>query len=278
MSTNPIASAVISATADHQAHVTRPQETSNCTRFAAKPLTRGGTPVPMWLVALNQGRLPPLDLTECPGLVVVAPHPDDETLGLGATIAQLVASGVDVQVVSVTDGGAARPGASRSEQLRLEITRRHELRRATGILGVPPPISLGLPDGRLADHEDRITDLLVEILDGAAPRTWCAATWRGDGHPDHEAVGRAAAAACAHTDATLLEYPVWMWHWASPADSEVPWDRAYSVPAPGWALSRKRHAAQCFRSQLEPASTGSASLLPPFVLQRLLAVGEVLFR
>ena len=73
--------------------------TSNCTRFAAKPLTRGGTPVPVWLAALDRGALPPLDLSGCPGLVVVAPHPDDETLGLGATIAQLVASGVDVQVV-----------------------------------------------------------------------------------------------------------------------------------------------------------------------------------
>jgi LmbE family N-acetylglucosaminyl deacetylase len=246
----------------------------NCARFAAKPLTRGGTPVPVWLAALNRGPLPPLDLTGCPGLVVVAPHPDDETLGLGATTAQLVASGVDVQVVSVSDGGAARPG----DRTRLETTRRHELRRATGVLGVPPPVSLGLPDGQLADHEDRLAELLVEILEGAAPGTWCAATWRGDGHPDHEAVGRAAVAACARTGVALLEYPVWMWHWASPGDSAVPWDRAYSVPVSGWALSRKRRAAQCFRSQFEAGSAGSAPVLRAFVLERLLAVGEVVFR
>ncbi|HSS26311.1 MAG TPA: PIG-L family deacetylase, partial [Mycobacterium sp.] len=64
----------------------------NCTRFAAKPLTRGGTPVPVWLAALDREALPSLDLTGCRSLVVVAPHPDDETLGLGATIAQLVSS------------------------------------------------------------------------------------------------------------------------------------------------------------------------------------------
>jgi LmbE family N-acetylglucosaminyl deacetylase len=252
--------------------------TSNCTRFAAKPLTRGGTPVPVWLAALDRAAARPLDLTGCPGLVVVAPHPDDETLGLGATIAQLVASGVDVQVVSVSDGGAAQPGASPSEQLRLATTRKYELRRATGILGIGPPISLGLPDGRLADHEDGLTDTLVNILQDAAPGTWCAATWRGDGHPDHEAVGRAAADACARTGATLLEYPVWMWHWASPADSDVPWDRAYSTPLPRWAVSRKRLAAHCFRSQLETGTTDSAPVLPAFVLQRLLAVGELVFR
>jgi LmbE family N-acetylglucosaminyl deacetylase len=234
--------------------------------------------VPIWLAALDRGAPPRLDLTGCPGLVVVAPHPDDETLGLGATIAQLVASAVDVRVVSVSDGGAARPGVSLSEQLRLEATRKHELRRATDVLGIGPPISLGLPDGRLADHERGLTDALANILDGVAPGTWCAATWRGDGHPDHEAVGRAAADACLRTGATLLEYPVWMWHWASPADPEVPWDRAYSAPLPAWALSRKRLAAHCFRSQLQAGAADSPPVLPAFVLHRLLAVGELVFR
>ena len=251
--------------------------TGNCARFAARPLTGGGTPAPAWLAALNSPVLPPLDLTGCPGLVVVAAHPDDETLGLGATTAQLVAAGVDVQVVSVSDGGAAQPGATLSDQTRLEITRRHEQLKATSVLGIPSPVSLGLPDGQLADHENRLTNLLVQILKSVAPGTWCAATWRGDGHPDHEAVGRAAAAACALTGVELLEYPVWMWHWASPSDPEVPWDRAYPVPVSAWALSRKRRAAQCFRSQFEP-SAGSPPVLPAFVLPRLMAVGEVVFR
>jgi LmbE family N-acetylglucosaminyl deacetylase len=218
-----------------------------------------------------------LDLTGCPGLIVVAPHPDDETLGLGATVAQLVASGVNVQVVSVSDGGAAQPGATSMDPNRMEAIRKHELFRATGVLGVSPPLSLGLPDGRLADYEDRLTDSLVEILEGSAARPWCAATWRGDGHPDHESVGRAAAAACARADAVLLEYPIWMWHWASRGDPAVPWDSAYSIPAPDWAVARKRRAAQCFRSQFE-SSTGTPPVLPPFVLPRLMAVGEVMFR
>src|SRR6185312_3310618 len=96
------------------------------------------------------------------------------------------------QVVSVSDGGAADPGASPSERMRLEARRRRELLDAAEVLGIGPPRSFGLPDGRLAEYEGRITQLLVEILAAAAPGTWCAATWRGDGHPDHEAVGRAA--------------------------------------------------------------------------------------
>ena len=119
--------------------------------------------------------------------------------------------------------------------------------------------------------------MLAAILDKAAPGTWCAATWRGDGHPDHEAVGRAAAAACARTGTTLLEYPVWMWHWASPTDPAVPWDRARFVPVSAWARHRKYLATQCFRSQFEPSAQYGAPVLPEFVVQRLLAVGELVF-
>lgn len=139
-------------------------------------------------------------------------------------------------------------------------------------------VSLGLPDGALADHEDELTESLAEILAGVAVGTWCAATWRGDGHPDHEAVGRAAAKACARIGTVLVEYPIWMWHWAAPGDPTVPWEMAHSVPVSEWALDRKRHAAQCFRSQFEPEAQGLAPVLPAFVLQRLLAVGEVVFR
>ncbi|CAN5712925.1 PIG-L family deacetylase [soil metagenome] len=248
---------------------------SNSARFAARPLGEEGTTITQWLAG---DRPPPLDLDDCPGLVVVAPHPDDETLGLGGTIAQLIARGVDVMVVSVSDGGAAYPDISRFDQLALERTRRAELDRAAGILGVRRLVRLGLPDGRIADHEQQLAEQLAVLLATEPPGTWCAATWQGDGHPDHEAVGRAAATATTHTAATLVEYPVWMWHWAAPGDPDVPWSRAGSVPLDRLAVGRKQNAAQCYRSQFEPTSPDIPAVLPPFVLRRLLAVGEVLFR
>jgi len=240
---------------------------SNGARFAARPLAGGGTPTADWLRAQP---LPVLDLSDCPGLVVVAAHPDDETLGLGGTLAQLAARGVEVSVVSVTDGGAA--DVAGIDQRSLEQQRRNELNCAAEILGVNRVTRLGLADGAVADDEDRLVDLLVEIL--AGEQVWCAATWRGDGHPDHEAVGRAAAVAAQRAGVTFVEYPVWMWHWAAPADPDVPWHRAVSLPLDRPALERKELAAQCFRSQF----AGIDPVLPPFVLPRLLAVGEVLFR
>lgn len=247
--------------------------TSNSGRFAAAPIASGGTSAQQWLDTV---RLPELDLAPCRRLVVLAPHPDDETLGVGAMATQLAVGGADVTVVSVSDGEGAHPDAPPPARDRLAAVRRRELHAATGILGLREPVRLGMPDGELGVHENRLTELLIPFL--SRPATWCAATWRGDGHPDHEAVGRAAAAATAETGATLLEYPIWMWHWASPVDPVVPWHRACSIPSSDWADESKMLAAQCFQSQFGLYNGDVPPVLPPFVLERLMAVGEVVFR
>jgi LmbE family N-acetylglucosaminyl deacetylase len=246
---------------------------SNGPRFAAVPLTEPGTSIGDWLA--GERRPPPMDLGECPALVVVAPHPDDETLGVGGMIAGLVARGIEVVVVSVSDGGAAYPEMAQFDQMRLEATRRAELDCAAAILGVRRVVRLGMPDGQIAAHEDQLAERLADLL---SPEVWCAVTWRGDGHPDHEAAGRAAAVAAARAGATLVEYPIWMWHWADPGDAAVPWQRAVSVPLDRQTAGRKQHAVQCFRSQIEASTPDVAPVLAPFVIRRLLAVGEVLFR
>ena len=243
-------------------------------RFADSPIADGGTPIDSWTEWDRS--FAPLNLDDCQGMTVIAPHPDDETLGLGATVAMLRAAGVDVQVVSVSDGGAAYSVRSATERTQLETVRRNEVRRSMELLGAGEPVRLGMPDGELACNEHRLTDRIVALLAEFPPGRWCAATWRGDGHPDHEAVGRAAAAAAAQTGAVLVEYPVWMWHWATPDDRSVPWHRARRVSLTDDALNLKRAAAQCFTSQTQPTQHGGP-VLPPAVLDRLLAVGEVVF-
>ena len=246
----------------------------NCARFAASPLTGGGTPTHDWLDSLAGAQ--ELDLGDCDEIIVVAAHPDDETLGFGTSLVTLAERGVRVQVVAASDGGASHQGFGLLERVHLERVRRAEMHEAAKVLGVPPPICLGMPDGELSDHEERLADLLTEILTTRTNRTWIAATWRGDGHPDHEAVGRAAAKAAQLCGATLLEYPIWMWHWATPGDSAVPWGRLRVMPTAPQALDRKTAAVRCYRTQVEPDGA-DAPLLPSFVLRRLLAVREVVF-
>jgi LmbE family N-acetylglucosaminyl deacetylase len=90
------------------------------------------------------------------------------------------------------------------------------------------------------------------------------APWSGDGHPDHEACGRAAG----RTTAAVLEYPVWTWHWAEPDDVRVPWSRARRVDLDADTAARKAAAVGCFRTQVAPIGPGpaDAAVLPDRVL------------
>jgi len=213
-----------------------------------------------------------------PDLLVVAPHPDDEVLGAGGLLA--LAGG---EVVAVTDGEASHPQSDAVDRADLVAARRAETAAALGLLGrgATAVHRLAHPDG--AVEEDRLADELTALLSRPASvgaRGWtCVATWRGDGHPDHEAVGRAAARACGRTGARLVEYPVWMWHWAAPGDDRVPWDRAVGLPLPRVVRDRKRAATAAFVSQVQPLGPdpADAAILPPHVLDRFDRDQEVFF-
>ena len=134
---------------------------SNCARFAAQPLAGGGTPVEMW--TRSDRRFAPLNIEHCPALLLVAAHPDDETLGLGATASALAERGISVQVVAVTDGEAAYPEDA-GGRTQLAETRRDETLAAAARLGLARPIFLGIPDGEVTANEDRLQVELEAIL------------------------------------------------------------------------------------------------------------------
>lgn len=210
--------------------------------------------------------------------LILAPHPDDELLGCGGLIRALVQLGREVLLVAVTDGGASHPDSSEWPPERLKRQRSRETADALGLLGAAPVtvMRLGLDDGQVAAQAGRLQqalDLLVR------PGDVMVATCRFDGHPDHEAVGAAAAQAAVRRRATLLEMPVWMWHWAKAGDQRVPWDRACRLRLDAAAQQAKRSAVQAYRSQLEPdPSTGRDAIVPPTALARLLRDEEVYFR
>ncbi len=68
-------------------------------------------------------------------VLILAPHPDDEAIGMGGSLAMLVAAGADITVIYVTDGGGPDP----AERARLTEIRRAEtqlLVERTGIKAV----------------------------------------------------------------------------------------------------------------------------------------------
>lgn len=240
-----------------------------------------GTPEPEWAAWAVLSALEALDLSPCRRAVVVAAHPDDETLGLGGAIPHLLASGASVVVVATSDGEASHPKSTAVTPDLLRSWRQAEAAAALACLADDLPghastIRLGLPDGALADSQALLEDHIGELL---GPNDWCFATWDGDGHPDHEAVGRAAGAASERTGARLVAYPIWAWHWAVPGDPRLPWDRARRVVLSRWARDRKEQALRCFLSQVEPVgpAPGDAPVLGPGDLAHFTRPDEVVF-
>lgn len=171
-----------------------------------------------------------------PHVMLLAPHPDDETLALGATLADLADKAATVTVVVATHGGS---GSGSTE-------RRIEGERALADLGAHiNTIWWDLPDGLLHNAIDEMVDRLVEVVDA---QTLLLAPVECDGHSDHEAVAAAAEAVARKCEAALLYYPVWLWHWATPDDLD--WSRVRTIAPSLPALTAKAAAIDCYTSQL----------------------------
>ena len=203
-----------------------------------------GTPAAVWDADPRLHDRPPLELDGVDELLVVAAHPDDETLGAGGLIAESVRRGIRVRVVVVTDGGDVR---------------RDELDRAMRALGATAT-TLGFEDGATREHRDEIAAALEPLVAALSARSIVAAPWHGDGHRDHRVVSEVVAGlAGAHR---LIEYPVWLWHWGEPASPDVPWGRFVSLRVDAAA---KAAALDAYRSQREgPAPVLRADFLENF--------------
>lgn len=132
-------------------------------------------------------------------LTAILAHPDDETMGIGATLAKYSAEGVRCSIVCATTGQRGRyfDGVDRPSDDEVGRIRELELRAAAAILGVQEVRVLPWRDGEVAD---------VDAMEGAALIAQHVRELRPDvvitfgpdgayGHPDHIAISQLAAAA-----------------------------------------------------------------------------------
>lgn len=141
-------------------------------------------------------------------VLVVAPHPDDETIGCGGAILLHKARGDRVVVVQVTGGEAGDPNALQGDATALVATRRREARAAGERLGVDETRTLAFADGKVAPDEALVAALVAEI-DRACPAIVYAPSLL-ECHPDHLATGLATARALRRSPliVRLLGYEV----------------------------------------------------------------------
>ena len=136
-------------------------------------------------------------------LLAIFAHPDDETFGCGGTLALLAQRGARAQVLTATRGGAGSRGdPPLYTPEELSAMREAELRCACAALGLPPPILLDYQDGQLAaaDPEALIAEILLIIRELHPQMIFTFGADGLSGHPDHIAIGLAAAEAFRRAD------------------------------------------------------------------------------
>jgi LmbE family N-acetylglucosaminyl deacetylase len=214
------------------------------------------------------------------GAVVVAPHPDDESLGCGALISEAAAAGRSVRIIVLSDGTRSHPNSKAFPREKLRALREEEARRAASALGVGVSqiTFVGLPDGRVpvaGADAGRASAAIVRAIEQAGAEALFV-TWRHDQHSDHQAA-YAIARSAQHSLAgiRLFEYSIW--------GRGVPFGTDLDGPPRGWRFAssrhrdRKRAAILCHRSQTSNliGDDPEGFILPPGMVEDILARDEV---
>jgi LmbE family N-acetylglucosaminyl deacetylase len=141
--------------------------------------------------------------------LVLAPHPDDEVLGCGGTIARKVRQGTHVSIAFLTDG---RGGLAGSPE---EVTslREAEALRAAATLGLSPDrlTFLRFADGQLTEHVQDATIGVRRLVDALGVHDLFV-PYRREFHADHIAAWQIGSA-CRRPGMRLFEYPIWYGPW-----------------------------------------------------------------
>ena len=150
-------------------------------------------------------------------VLVVASHPDDESLGCGGVIAMLAPTGTAFCFVFVTDGGASHLGSRTWPRERLVARRRDEAVEALRRLTVEDAdiTFLALPDAAMPSRGspkwDKSVAQVAEIITDFDPAL-ALLPWRRDPHCDHRASWRLTrdSLRLANAHPMILEYPIWL--------------------------------------------------------------------
>jgi LmbE family N-acetylglucosaminyl deacetylase len=185
--------------------------------------------------------------------VVIAPHPDDESLACGGLIAVACQQGLRGKVVIVSDGAGSHPNSKAYPPERLTSIRKMEARQAGVELGLRPEdmLFLRLPD-RFVPHEGEEAERAINVIAGCVREIGAASlfvSWRHDPHCDHEASYLIAREVQRRVGKVkLLEYVVW--GHTLPSSTEVdPIRGGFRISIDREAMEKKRRAIAAHRSQ-----------------------------
>lgn len=227
----------------------------------ASPADTAPAPVPSaeWCRAAAEAPLVPA-LPPNASLLVIAAHPDDETIGAGRLLADHAGP---VRGLTLTAGEACH--GEQADQGQVSRIRLREWAEALAVLGAEPVETPRWPDGGLAGHEDEAAEAVAGLAHGVDV---LLAPWRHDPHPDHEAAGRIGAEVARRAGLPLWSYPVWTPYWLTPEDLLGRGAGLWAHPTSERAGRRWREALARHRSQVTVQPPASHPVVPAALLER----------
>ncbi|MEY2467195.1 MAG: N-acetylglucosamine malate deacetylase 1 [Verrucomicrobiota bacterium] len=171
-------------------------------------------------------------------VLVIAPHPDDESIGCGGAVSLHVQRHDHVTAVFLTSGEL---GLKRLPREKAWEIRESEAQKAGKILGLAELFFLRCPDWFLGENKSQAAKLLRPILKQIIPAT-IFLPHPNEWHPDHQAawpILKAALKGSGVKVSTLLGYEVW-----------TPLSQYNDVEDISSVMSRKLRAVRAHRSQM----------------------------
>lgn len=146
--------------------------------------------------------LPMLQIKESEKLLIVAPHPDDETIGCGGV---LFLYGPQCDVLLLTDGRKGIPEHSKLTEPETAEIRKNEFMKAMDMFNVHSYRMLNIPDAELTKHAKEVASIDLGEYDAVFVPN------RNERHPDHKAAYEIIRKLCKKqkAKAKLIEYEVW---------------------------------------------------------------------
>jgi LmbE family N-acetylglucosaminyl deacetylase len=187
----------------------------------------------------------------CGSILVVAAHPDDETLGCGGSIARFAAAGAVVRVLILGEGLTARLGPAPAEAME-EL--RRDCRAACAVLGAAVPEFHAFPDNRFDTVP--LLDIVkaVEAACDASRPELILTHHHGDLNIDHVITHRAVLTATRPTGARRIPR---VWAFETPSATEWAFGQQPFTPDTfvdiDATLDAKVRAMECYRSESCPA-------------------------
>jgi LmbE family N-acetylglucosaminyl deacetylase len=144
--------------------------------------------------------------------LIFSPHPDDETLGCGGSIAARRSSGEEVYIVFMTDGRYGSPLPEERGSKELIETRKKEALNALEILGVKKDniYFLDFEDGHL-NKSKKLALLKVEDIIKTVKPNNIYFTSHIDAHPDHSTTGEIVRKAIRNLNINVKQYSFMIW-------------------------------------------------------------------